>query len=276
MQGILLQIRYFERGLSKRFRTSVCHSHVLVCHPYVTRIYSNAIRMSLVLTRTSFVCHSYVLVCHPYVTHIYSYVIRMSLVWTRMQSVCHSYVLVYHSYVTRMYTYVIRMSLVCICMPSVGHSYVLVCHLYVARIYLYAIRMSLVCTRMSSVCHSYVVLPWTLMKVKVTIQSFLLHLSRSVNFAKYLSTFQIMVLISIMLLYSSSNKLHSVHPSLLPGRGGEFEPSTKFLKRRGLTGSQSSDLRISEGGFWEKNFLGWSFYIKNKLKSEIFTDKKGL
>ena len=145
MQGILLQIRYFERGLSKRFRTSVCHSHVLVCHPYVTRIYSNAIRMSLVLTRISFVCHWYVLVCHPYVTDKYSYVIRMSLVWTRMPSVCHSYVLAYHSYVTRIYTYVIRMSLVCICMPSVGHSYVLVCHLYVARIYLYVIRMSLVC-----------------------------------------------------------------------------------------------------------------------------------
>ena len=87
MQGILLQIGYFERGLSKRFRTSVCHSHVLVCHQYVTRIYSNTIRMSLVCTRISFVfhsyvlvCHSDVLVCHPYVTHMYSYVIRMSLV----------------------------------------------------------------------------------------------------------------------------------------------------------------------------------------------------
>ena len=227
MQGILLQIGYFERGLSKRFRTSVCHSHVLVCHQYVTRIYSNTIRMSLVCTRISFVfhsyvlvCHSDVLVCHPYVTHMYSYVIRMSLVCTRMPSVCHSYVLVYHSYVTRMYTYVVRMSLVCTCMPSVCHSCVLVCHLYVTRTYLYAIRMSLVYNRMSSVCHSYVVLPWTFMKVKLTIQSFLLHLSRSANFAKYLSTFQIMALISIMSLYSSSNKLHSVHPSLLPGRRG--------------------------------------------------------
>ena len=44
-----------------------------VLFPYVTRIYSYAIRMSLV-------CHSYVLVCHPYVTHMYSHVIRMSLV----------------------------------------------------------------------------------------------------------------------------------------------------------------------------------------------------
>ena len=40
--------------------SSVCHSCVLACHPYVTR--------------------SYVLVCHPYVTHLYSCVIRKSLV----------------------------------------------------------------------------------------------------------------------------------------------------------------------------------------------------
>ena len=52
-------------------------------------------------------------VCHPYVTRMYSYVIRVSLVCTRMSPVCHSYVLVYHPYVTRMYSYVIRMSLVC-------------------------------------------------------------------------------------------------------------------------------------------------------------------
>ena len=256
--------------------SSVCHSYILKCHPYVTCIDSYIIRMSLVCTSMSSVCHSHLLVCHPYVARMNSYAIRMSLVCTRIPFVCHSYVHLCHPYVTRMYLYAIRRSLVCTCMSSVCRSYLLVCHPYVTRMYSYVIRMSLVCTRMSSVCHSYVVLPWTLMKVKVTIQSFLLHLSRSVNFAKYLSTFQIMVLISIMLLYSSSNKLHSVHPSLLPGRGGEFEPSTKFLKRRGLTGSQSSDLRISEGGFWEKNFLGWSFYIKNKLKSEIFTDKKGL
>ena len=32
--------------------------------------------------------------------------------------------------------------------------------------------------------------------------------------------------------------------------GRWVEPSTKFSKRRGLTGSQSSDLRISEGGCW--------------------------
>ena len=81
-----------------------CHSHV--------------ISMSLVCTCMSSVCHSCVLVCHPYVTRIYSYVIGMSLVCTRMSSVCHSYVLVCHPYVTRMYSYVIRMSL-----SSVCHSY---------------------------------------------------------------------------------------------------------------------------------------------------------
>ena len=65
----------------------VCHSFVLVYHPYVPRMYSYAIHMSLVCTRMSSVflsyvpvCHSYVLVCHPYVTRIYSYVICMLLV----------------------------------------------------------------------------------------------------------------------------------------------------------------------------------------------------
>ena len=49
------------------------------------------------------------LVCHLYVTRMYSYAIHMSLVCTRMSPVCHLYVLVYHLYVTRMYSYVIRM-----------------------------------------------------------------------------------------------------------------------------------------------------------------------
>ena len=56
------------------------------------RMYSYAIRMSLVCTRMLFVCHSYVLVCHSYVTRIYSYAILVSLVCTRMSPVCHSYV----------------------------------------------------------------------------------------------------------------------------------------------------------------------------------------
>ena len=89
--------------------SSVCHSYVLVCLPYVTGMYSYFIRMSLVCTRMSSVCHSYVLVCHPYVTRMYSYVFRMSLVCTRMSSVCHSYthsyVLVCHPCVTRMWFY---------------------------------------------------------------------------------------------------------------------------------------------------------------------------
>ena len=72
--------------------SSVFHSYVLACHPYVTLMSS--------------ICHSYVLLCHPYVTRMYSYAIRMSLV-------CHSYAFVCYPYVTRMYSYVIRMSLVC-------------------------------------------------------------------------------------------------------------------------------------------------------------------
>ena len=54
-----------------------------VCHLYV-------IRFSLVCTRTSFVCHSFVLVHHPYVTRMNSYDTRMSLVCIHMSFVCHS------------------------------------------------------------------------------------------------------------------------------------------------------------------------------------------
>ena len=81
----------------------------LVCHPYVTCMYSYVMRMSFVCTCMSFVCHC-----------MYLYVIRMSLVCTRMSS-----------YVTRVYSYVIRMSLVSTRMSFVCHSYVLVCHPYV-------------------------------------------------------------------------------------------------------------------------------------------------
>ena len=83
--------------------SSACDSNVLVCHQYVTRMYSYVIRMSLVCTRMSSVCHSYVLVCHPYVTRMYSYVIRMSLVCTRMSFVCHWDILVCHPHITRMW-----------------------------------------------------------------------------------------------------------------------------------------------------------------------------
>ena len=78
------------------------HSHILVCHLYITRIFSYVI-----------VCHSYVFVCHPYVTRMYSYVIRASLVCTHMWPVCHSHILVCHPCATCMYSYVIRMSIVC-------------------------------------------------------------------------------------------------------------------------------------------------------------------
>ena len=110
MQGMLSQIRCFERELSNSFKkdnfiflSAACHpyvtpmsliyhSYVLVCHPFVTNIYSCIVRMALVCTCVSSVCHSYVLVCHPHITRLYSYAIRMSLVCTRMSFVCHSYV----------------------------------------------------------------------------------------------------------------------------------------------------------------------------------------
>ena len=68
---------------------------------------------------------------------------------------------------------------------------------------------------------------------------------------------------------------HSVHPPPFCRRG--VEPPTKFSKREGLTGPQ-----LLEVGCWERggDFFqgggGCSFHIKNKLKSEIFKDKKSL
>ena len=126
--------------------SSVCPSHLLVCHPYVTLMYFYVIRMSLVCIRMSSVCHSHLLVCHLYVTHMYQYVIRISLVCTCMPSVCHSYILVCYLYVTSMYSYVIRLSLVYFRMSSLCNLYVLVCHPYVIRMYSYVIGMSLVCS----------------------------------------------------------------------------------------------------------------------------------
>ena len=56
---------------------------------------------------------------------------------------------------------------------------------------------------------------------------------------------------------------------------GEVEPPTKFSKRGGLTGPQSL-----ERGWWGKggDFIRrvWNFHTKDKLKSEIFNDKKSL
>ena len=53
-------------------------------------------------------------------------------------------------------------------------------------------------------------------------------------------------------------------------------PPTKFSKSGGLTG-----LPLLEGRYWERGgdiFQGGgcTFYIKNKLKSEVFNDKKSL
>ena len=63
-----------------------------------------------------------------------------------------------------------------------------------------------------------------------------------------------MVLISIVSSYLSSNELYSVDPSSFSaGDGGVwFEPSTKFSKRSGLTGSQ----RVVAGKDREEFFQG--------------------
>ena len=60
-----------------------------------------------------------------------------------------------------------------------------------------------------------------------------------------------MVFISIVSSYLSSNKLHSVHPSSFSARGEGvwFGPSTKFSKRRGLTGSQQVVVGKDRGEF---------------------------
>ena len=83
------------------------------------------------MTRMSSVCHSCVSICHPYIIPIFLYVLRMSLIRTRMLFVCHLYVILCHSYVARIYSYLLLISLACICMSLVCHSYVLVCHMYV-------------------------------------------------------------------------------------------------------------------------------------------------
>ena len=50
------------------------------------------------------------------------------------------------------------------------------------------------------------------------------------------------------------------------GGGGEFEPPTRFSKRGGLTGSQ----------FLKVGCLEREGDLKNKLKSELFNNKKSL
>ena len=79
--------------------------------------------------------------------------------------------------------------------------------------------------------------------------------------------------LTVMNMHSKLLNSHSVHPPL--SDGGRVEPPTKFSKRGGLTGPQ-----LLEGGCWERggDFFqgGCNFHIKNKLKSEIFNDKKSL
>ena len=88
-----------------------------------------------------------------------------------------------------------------------------------------------------------------LAKIEVTIQSFLLHLSRSVYFVTYLSTAHINCVIIFKF-----NQASSCAPFLLGLQCWVrwVEPSTKFSKRFDLTWPQSSDLRISESGCWER------------------------
>ena len=63
------------------------------------------------------------------------------------------------------------------------------------------------------------------------------------------------------------------HP-LCRGGGGVENLQPNFQKEGGLTGP-----KLLEGGCWEKGgdfFQGVQFSHKNKLKSEIFNDKKSL
>ena len=66
-----------------------------------------------------------------------------------------------------------------------------------------------------------------------------------------------------------------MHPSSFSagGEGVWLEPSSKFSKRRVLTGSERVVAGKDRGEFFQGSC---SFYIKNKLKYEIFNDKKVL
>ena len=76
-----------------------------------------------------------------------------------------------------------------------------------------------------------------------------------------------------------------MHPPFLL-EGGLFEPPNKFSQSSGwgkgrggggLTGSQFLERGCCErGGRLFPGEWGCSFYVKNKLKSEIFNDEKSL
>ena len=79
---------------------------------------------------------------------------------------------------------------------------------------------------------------------------------------------------------SPSHTVHSPPPfcflvSTGVGEGGGVEPPTKFSERGGLTGPP---LLVVVTGKEGSDFFqgGCAFHIKNKLKSEIFDDKKRL
>ena len=76
MQGILLQIRYFERELLKPFKkiTLFFFQTTQVHETIIAIIY---LSMYSCITRMYIVFHSYVLVCHPYTTRMNSYVTRL-------------------------------------------------------------------------------------------------------------------------------------------------------------------------------------------------------
>ena len=79
---------------------------------------------------------------------------------------------------------------------------------------------------------------------------------------------------SVTIFFHENLPYASLHPPPFSTCG--VEPLTKFSKRGGL-----DRISIFRGGCWEGggDFFqrgGCSFYIKNKLKSEIFNDKKSL
>ena len=66
-----------------------------------------------------------------------------------------------------------------------------------------------------------------------------------------------------------------MHPSSLSAWEGEAaEPPTKFSQRRGSTGYQLLEGVDGKKGVTSFRGGGCNFHIKNKLKSEIFNDKK--
>ena len=79
--------------------------------------------------------------------------------------------------------------------------------------------------------------------------------------------------LTVMNMHSKLLNSHSVHPPL--SDGGRVEPPTKFSKRGGLTGPQ-----LLEGVAGKEGVTlirrGLQFSHKNKLKSEVFNDKKSL